>query len=233
MHASLSALGTIFQASPVLCTCEPRRPCGEMQAVPCGARSDTRLFPASGSQARFAQIRSVRTYNTRIYLYFELKTVLTFLGYIELFRKKRSTGSSRRFCSCLDERGPARWENAGFPLSSPIPTYPRRDPGPKQPTPANPLLIGCEKKSTCSRFLFFTRAVAGERRRANERTTAGEQASGRRRAIDDGGQRPSERRRRRRASNSGRATAGERRRVSDSGRSTTAAQGRPGEGGGA
>ena len=62
MHATLAALGTIFKASPALCTCEPRHPRGEMQAVPCGARSDTRLFPACGSQPRSAQIRPVRTY---------------------------------------------------------------------------------------------------------------------------------------------------------------------------
>ena len=82
---------------PPLCTCESRRPGGEMQAVPCGARSDTRLFPASGSQPRSAQIRPVRTYKTRIYFYVEVKTVLKFLRHVQLSRKKRSTGSSRRF----------------------------------------------------------------------------------------------------------------------------------------
>ena len=44
MHATLAALGTICQATPALCPCEPRRPCGEMQAVPCGAPSDTAFF---------------------------------------------------------------------------------------------------------------------------------------------------------------------------------------------
>ena len=39
MHATLAALGTIFQAYPALCPCEPRRPLGDMQAVSCGARS--------------------------------------------------------------------------------------------------------------------------------------------------------------------------------------------------
>ena len=57
MHATLAALGTIFKASPALCTYEPRRPRGEMQAVPYGARSDTRLVPASGLQPR-SQVRS-------------------------------------------------------------------------------------------------------------------------------------------------------------------------------
>ena len=36
-HTPLAPLATLF---------EPRRPRGEMQAVPCGARSDTRLLPA-------------------------------------------------------------------------------------------------------------------------------------------------------------------------------------------
>ena len=49
MPATRAALGAIFQASP-LCLCEPRLPRGEMQAVPCGTRSNTRLLPASTSQ---------------------------------------------------------------------------------------------------------------------------------------------------------------------------------------
>ena len=157
MHATLDALGTICQASPALCPCEPRRPRGEMQTVPRGARFDTRLLPASGSQPRSARIRSVRTYNTRIYIYFKVKTVITFCGHVQLSRKKRSSASSRRFGSCLDERWPARRESAGFPLSAPMPTYSRRDPGPKWPwgrngpgggAPAIPTLIGSYKKST-------------------------------------------------------------------------------------
>ena len=47
MPAILTALGAIFQAFPALCPYEPRLPRGEMQAAPCGARSNTRLFPAS------------------------------------------------------------------------------------------------------------------------------------------------------------------------------------------
>ena len=127
-----------------------------MQAVPCGARSDTRLFPASGSQPRSGQIRSVRTYNSRRYIYFRDKTVLTFFGHIELSRKKRSTGSPRRFRSCLDERGPARRESAEFLLFVPMPTYPRRDPGPKRPRAARPRfphLSEVIKKSTYNRFV--------------------------------------------------------------------------------
>ena len=47
MHATLDALGTIFQAYPALCPCEPRRPLGDVQAVSCGARSRqySRLLP--------------------------------------------------------------------------------------------------------------------------------------------------------------------------------------------
>ena len=47
MPAILAALGVIFQAFPALCPCERRLPHGDIQAVPCGARSNTRLLPAS------------------------------------------------------------------------------------------------------------------------------------------------------------------------------------------
>ena len=122
------------QASPFLCPCEPRCPRGEMQAVPCGARSDTRLLPASGAQPRSAQIRSVRTYNTRLNVYFNVKTVLSFVGYVRLSRKKRSTGSPRRFRSFPAELGSARRETAGFAPCAPRRTHPRRNPGPKRPS---------------------------------------------------------------------------------------------------
>ena len=51
---------------------------------------------------------------------------------------KEAPAQPRRFRSCLDERAPARRESAGFPLSAPMPTYPRRDPGPKRPRAARP-----------------------------------------------------------------------------------------------
>ena len=77
MPATLAALGAILQAFPALCPCEPRLPRGD-QAVPCGARSNTRLPPASTSQPSPAGIRSVRKYNTGICLFVQAKTVLTF-----------------------------------------------------------------------------------------------------------------------------------------------------------
>ena len=54
VHATLAALGTIFQAYPAPRPCEPRRPLGDMQAVSCGARSRqySRLLSASSSQPR-------------------------------------------------------------------------------------------------------------------------------------------------------------------------------------
>ena len=61
MPATLAALGAIFQAFPALCPCEPRLPRGEMQAVPCGARSNARLLPASTSQPPPAGTRSPET----------------------------------------------------------------------------------------------------------------------------------------------------------------------------
>ena len=77
MPATLAALAAIFQAFPALCPCEPRLPRGEMQTVPCGARSNTRLLPASTSQPP-ASIGSVRKYNSGICLFVQVKTVLTF-----------------------------------------------------------------------------------------------------------------------------------------------------------
>ena len=76
--ATPAALGVIFQTFPALCPFEPRRPRGEMQAVPCGARSDTRLLPASTFLPPPVDIRSVQKYYTGICLYVELETVLIF-----------------------------------------------------------------------------------------------------------------------------------------------------------
>ena len=78
MPDTLAALGVIFQAFPALYPWEPRLPRGEMQAVPCGARSNTRLLPASTPQPPPAGIHYVRKYNTRIYIFIQVKTVLTF-----------------------------------------------------------------------------------------------------------------------------------------------------------
>ena len=103
-------------ASLALFPCAPRRPRGEMTAVPCGARSDARLLPASSSQPRSAHFRSVRTYNTTIYIFLKFRTILTFLGDVQLFRKKRIAGSPRRFRSCLDEREPVRQDRRFFLL---------------------------------------------------------------------------------------------------------------------
>ena len=78
MPATLAALGAIFRAFLALCSCEPRIPRGDVQGVPCGARSNTRVLPASTSQPPPAGVRSVRKYNTGIYLFVLAKTVLTF-----------------------------------------------------------------------------------------------------------------------------------------------------------
>ena len=59
MLATLAALGAIFKAFPALCPCELRLPRGEMQTVPCGARSNSRLLLASTSQPSTAGIRYV------------------------------------------------------------------------------------------------------------------------------------------------------------------------------
>ena len=121
MHATLAGLGTIFQASPVLCTCEPRRPCGEMQAVPCGARSDTRLLTASGSQPRSGQIRSVRAYHTRRYLYFGDKTIVTFFGHVELSARKGVPAHPDAFARASTSAGPRSGRAPNFPCLHPCP----------------------------------------------------------------------------------------------------------------
>ena len=78
MPDTFAAPGAIFQDFPALCRCEPCLPRGEMQTVPCGARSKTRLFPASTSQPPPADSCSVRKYDTGICLFVQVKTVLTF-----------------------------------------------------------------------------------------------------------------------------------------------------------
>ena len=119
-----------------------RLPRGEMQAVPCGACSNTRLLPASTSQPPPAGIRSFRKYNTGICLSVQVKTVHTF-GHVQLPRKRKiNTGST----TPTDAFAPASTSGrprggraqAGLPLSAPMPTHPRRDPGPKLPSAARP-----------------------------------------------------------------------------------------------
>ena len=78
MPATLAGLGAIFQAFPALCPYEPRLPRGEMQAVPCGARTNTWLLLASTSRPPSAGILSVRKYNTGICLFVQVKMILTF-----------------------------------------------------------------------------------------------------------------------------------------------------------
>ena len=76
MPATLAAVGTDFQYFPALCPCEPRLPRGEMQAVLCGARSNTRLLPASTSQPLPAGMRIVQKNNTGVCVMFKLKRCL-------------------------------------------------------------------------------------------------------------------------------------------------------------
>ena len=116
MPATLAALGAIFQAFPVLCPREPRLPRGEMQAVPCGARSNTRLFPASVFQPPLAGIRFVRNYNTGMCVFVQVKKSLHSDTSSYPARAKqihRFNHAHRRFRSCFDERRPARRESAG------------------------------------------------------------------------------------------------------------------------
>ena len=77
MPATLAALGAIFQAFPALCLCGPCLPCEEMQTVPCDARSNTRLLPASTSN--LLRLASDLSGNTGMCIFVQVKTVLTFV----------------------------------------------------------------------------------------------------------------------------------------------------------
>ena len=110
----------------------------DMQAVPCGARSNTRLLPASTSQPPPAGIRSVRKYNTGICLYVQVKTVITF-GHVLVTKHTGSTTPTDAFAPASTNGRPRGGRvQAGLPLSAPMPTHPRRDPGPKRPRAARP-----------------------------------------------------------------------------------------------
>ena len=133
MHATLAALGVIFQAFAAVSLREPRRPRGELQAVPCGARSDTRLLPVSTYQPLSTDICSVRNYKTGIIDFVEVKAVVIFsdtCSYPQIL--KINTNTPPQPCpdaSALPRRAPARRESAGLPLSALMLTHPRRDPG--------------------------------------------------------------------------------------------------------
>ena len=192
-----------------------------MQSVPCGARPDTRLFPASVSQPRSGQIRSVRTYNTRIYFYFELKTVLTFLGHVQLSRKKRSTGSPRRF-RCASTSARPRGERAPVsPCLHPCPRTHgeirgRNGPGWRSREPhTNPKRLKIhirQHRQQVSVLQEWRRASDYGRATAVERTNDGGRASER---AGDGGRATTAAKGRPSDSGGGRATAGEQRRASE------------------
>ena len=152
MPAALAALGAIFQAFLALCPCEHRLPRGEMQAVPCGARSNTRLLPASTSQPPPAGIRFVRKYTTEMSFCSSKNGPYIRTRLVTPHDKNKHTGST----TSTDAFAPAstsgrprgRRAQAGLPSSAPMPTHPRRDPGLKRPRaapPPNPTLI----RSTC------------------------------------------------------------------------------------
>ena len=142
MPAPLAALGAIFQAFPPLRPCEPRLRRGEMQAVPCGARSNTRLLPASTSQPPPAGTRFVRKYNTGMYLYSSKNGPYIRTRLVTPQEKNKQTGST----TPTDAFAPASTSGrplggraqAGLPLPAPMLTHSRRDPGPKRPRAAGP-----------------------------------------------------------------------------------------------
>ena len=129
MPATRAALGAIFQAFPALCLCEPRLSRGEMQAVPCGARSNTRLLPASISQPPPAGIRFVRKHNTGMFFGSSKNGPYIQTRLVTPQGKNKHTGST----TPTDAFAPASTSGrprggraqAGLPLSAPMPTHPR------------------------------------------------------------------------------------------------------------
>ena len=69
----------LVQAPPALYPCESRRPHDEIQPVPCGARTETRLQSASSSQRQFPPIRAVPKYITGLNVDSRAKTDFTYL----------------------------------------------------------------------------------------------------------------------------------------------------------
>ena len=124
MHAALpiilAALAAIFRAFSALCLCEPRPPRGEMQAVPCGARSDAAEQPASSSQP-LDLLKSPLPGNIIPGYIFMLKYKRSLFSRTRLVipQGNKRTGSTtpRRFRSGLDERASARRESNGLSLS--------------------------------------------------------------------------------------------------------------------
>ena len=135
-----------FPSFPALCPCEPRLPRGEMQAVPCGARSNTRLLPASTSQPP-AGIRSV--WNTSVipgYVFFSSKNDPYIRTRLVTPQKQNINTPGQPRPQPTDAFAPASTSDrprggraqTGLPLSAPMPTHPLRDPGPKWPRAARP-----------------------------------------------------------------------------------------------
>ena len=121
MQATLAALGATFQALLGLCPCEPRRPRGETQAVPCGARPDIRLLGLHLDLPGSA----LSGYAIMVYVFMlKYKRLLFRLKRLVIPQEKKRIGSTtpRRFYSCLDERAPARRGSAGLHLPTPMPT---------------------------------------------------------------------------------------------------------------
>ena len=143
------------QASPALCPCETRRPCGVKHAVSYGARADTRSLSCSRSERHL--LRSVPSANIIpdcIHI-FKPKRPLHFPAKSGYPASTGSNGSPRPFRSWLDERGPARPETAGSIHCAPRPPYPWRICGAEPPqnvsTSARPTRISTLTPSKCSR----------------------------------------------------------------------------------
>ena len=125
--ASLGIISPPIRSGPsfprsITCPCEPRRPPAVKQAVPYGARSDTRTLSRSSSEPRSPQNRSVPKYDTRLDVYFQAKTTLAPLGH------NRYTPQAKEAAAHTDDVARA-WTSTGRRDARP-PDSPFVHPGP-------------------------------------------------------------------------------------------------------
>ena len=140
---------------PRYMSCEPHPPRGQMQAVTCGARSDTQLLDLHLEASRICPERvSVYIKPGPVFMLRSKRSIFSRTRIVIPQERNTDSSTPRCFRSCLDERAPVRRESASLTLSAPISTYPRRYPGPKRPRaarPQTPSLIRSDKKRHTTR----------------------------------------------------------------------------------
>ena len=145
MPATFAALGAIFQAFPALCSCEPRLPRGKLQAV---RRALWRWLQHSAAPGLYLPAYScwhplcLVTQYRDLCFYSSINGPYVRTRLVTSQEKHTHTGSTTppdAFAPASTSGRPRGGrKQAGLPLSAPMPTHPRRDPGPKRPRAARP-----------------------------------------------------------------------------------------------